>query len=80
MISDYWFAVDGQGDVMLTLDVNSLNYNAGPNHPPAVTTAADCCSACKADSQVGRTLFMILASSSNDIQEEFHIKVMLAMM
>lgn len=35
-----------QGE-LLVLDVNSLTYNGGPNHPPRVVNAADCCDQCK---------------------------------
>ncbi|GAB4822632.1 hypothetical protein N2152v2_009678 [Parachlorella kessleri] len=34
---------------VVVLDVNSLQYNGGPNHPPAVTTAKQCCDKCKSD-------------------------------
>ena len=32
---------------VLVGDVNSFSYSGGPNHPPQVTTASDCCTACK---------------------------------
>lgn len=31
---------------MLLLDANSVVYNAGPNHPPIVQSASDCCQQC----------------------------------
>eukprot|EP01026_Neomeris_dumetosa_P051200 TRINITY_DN4502_c0_g1_i12.p1 TRINITY_DN4502_c0_g1~~TRINITY_DN4502_c0_g1_i12.p1 ORF type:complete len:573 (-),score=54.31 TRINITY_DN4502_c0_g1_i12:645-2363(-) len=35
-----------QGEILI-LDYNSLSYNGGPNHPPAVTNPASCCDKCK---------------------------------
>lgn len=34
---------------VINADVNSFSYGGGPNHPPAVTVAAECCDACKQD-------------------------------
>jgi hypothetical protein len=41
-------AVNGNinGEI-LKLDINSWEYSAGPNKPPKVTSAAECCDQCR---------------------------------
>lgn len=34
------YNIDGE---VLLLDVNSWQYQGGPNHPPKITTAQGCC-------------------------------------
>lgn len=39
---------------VLVLDVGSMSYSGGPNHPPAVTTALECCQVGEVVRQRGR--------------------------